>query len=122
MNDYIRLNLAFIITELIYPLDLVDAAVWHASLAGKVAVAPDDNEVKRILRIRPEYELSKPLVHKDLQWPHGCAMCMKMGHHFMECGEVGLPAVVKRDGSQESIVTLRQLFRDGYAKADGSKA
>ena len=105
----------------VWPLDLVDASIWDASLAGKFAVAPDNHEVSRSAR-KPEYLLDKPLLHTDLQWPFSCSMCLKTGHHFMECGEVGLPATVQRDGSQDQIVTLRQLFKSGYAKADGTKA
>lgn len=107
---------------MIQPLDLVDAGVWDVTLAGKKAVHPEESEVKRILRFKPEYLLSEPMVHKDLGWPFGCGICLRRGHHFMECGGKGLPAVVKRDGLQDSIVTLRSLFKDGWAKADGTKA
>ena len=105
-----------------HPLDLVDAGVWDASLAGKKAVAPDNREVARVVRLKADYRLDQGLVHTDLKWPHGCGMCLKIGHHFMECGATGLPALVVRDGSSDEIVTLRSLFSMGFAKADGSKA
>ena len=103
-------------------LELEDAKVWDQSLAGKLAVRPAHPVVVNAATNKPAYQLDKPLLHKDLQWPFDCALCGKKGHHFSECGGPGLPGIVKRDGKGKEIVTLRQLHKDKFADKFGNKA
>ena len=42
-----------------------------------------------------------------------CLLCLKDGHHMMNCGasELGLPPVVTRLGENKQIITYRELFK-----------
>ena len=87
-----------------------------------MTIRPSHPVVVKVAKDKAAYQLDQPLLHTDLKWPFTCGLCGQVGHHFMECGGPGLPAKVKRQGVEEEIITLKQLYKMKFADKFGNKA